>query len=66
MIQKLKISISTKDEGRGFFPFTYIEARVCINVRFGAINANFVGYSETILSLYVGMRNLFLNVFFGD
>ena len=25
----------------------------------------FSGYSETILSLYVGMRNLFLNVVFG-
>ena len=26
----------------------------------------FYGYSETILSLYVRMRNLFLNVVYGD
>ena len=33
---------------------------------FWGYKGNFSRYSETILSLYVGMRNLFVNVFFGD
>ena len=54
VIQKLKISIPTKIKVGVFSHSLTLRLGYVYMYVLGAINANFSGYSETILSLYVG------------